>query len=179
MAITEPTKEHPLQTEYSEVDDSTCPPYDNSSSQPSPLLGNPEDFDIEAQQPPRYHPGLGDGQDNAAASTEGTRLQEFTVGTRLSCIAEVLPPNQVCPGPVLAVIQRLCYLTLYLLFGALGLLVAFILLFGIGIILSKFAMAAIWPGMHSLKCLAHKEDWVSRVLSKTTLVYLRLIKKLV
>ncbi|RYP83378.1 hypothetical protein DL770_005398 [Monosporascus sp. CRB-9-2] len=118
MAITEPVKEHPLQPECSEVDDTTCPPYDISSSQPPPLLGNPEDFDIEAQQPSRYQSGLGDGQGNAAASTEEMRLQVF--------------------------IQKLCYLPLYLLFGSLGLLAVFIVIIVIGAVLFKFAMAAVW-----------------------------------
>ncbi|RYP86544.1 hypothetical protein DL769_000716 [Monosporascus sp. CRB-8-3] len=144
MAITEPIKGQPVQPEYSEVDATACPPYDNSPSQQSPLLGNPEDFDVEAQQPPRYHPGLGDGQGEVAASTEGMRLEEPAVGTRPRCATESLRPDQRCPGPVLAVIQKLCHLTLYLLFGSLGLIVAFTLLIGISIVLSKFAMVAIW-----------------------------------
>ncbi|RYO80926.1 hypothetical protein DL764_009831 [Monosporascus ibericus] len=144
MAIAEPIKGQPLQPEYSEIDDTTCPPYDNSSSQQSPLLGNPVDFDIEAQQPPRYYPGLGDGRDNAAASTEGMRFQESTVGTWPRSAAEMLRPNQRCPGPVLVVIEQFFYLCLYLIFGAFGLLAAFTVLLAIGIVLSKFAMAAIW-----------------------------------
>ncbi|RYP51937.1 hypothetical protein DL768_002813 [Monosporascus sp. mg162] len=144
MAITEPIKGHPLQPEPSEVDDTTCPPYDNSSPQKSPLLGNPEDFDIEAQQPPRYHPGLGDGQDNAAALAEGMRFQESAARARPRCAAEALRPNLRCPGPVLAVIQKLCHLTFYLFFSALGLFAALFLLIGMGFVLIKFATVAVW-----------------------------------
>ncbi|RYO86914.1 hypothetical protein DL766_003310 [Monosporascus sp. MC13-8B] len=145
MAIPEPIERRLVQPEYSEVDDTTCPPYDNSSSQQSPLLRNPEDFDIEAQQPPRYHPDLGDGQGKAAAeSTEAMRLQEPAAGTRPRCAAEALRPDRRYMGPVLVVIRKLCHLALYLLFGALGLIVAFTLLIGIGIVLTKLAMVASW-----------------------------------
>ncbi|RYP56263.1 hypothetical protein DL771_012050 [Monosporascus sp. 5C6A] len=144
MAITEPIKGQPLQPECSEVDDATCPPYDDSSSQQSLLRANPEDFDIEAQQPPRYHAGLGDGQGEAALLTEGMRLQESTVGTRRRSAAEALLPNQRCPGPVLAVIQKLCRLSFYLLFGGLGLLAVFTVVGGIFIVLGKLLMVAVW-----------------------------------
>ncbi|RYP16102.1 hypothetical protein DL765_005303 [Monosporascus sp. GIB2] len=145
MAINEPIEGRLVQPEYAEVDDTTCLPYDNSSSQQSPLLGNPEDFDIEAQQPPRYHPDLGDGQGKAAAaSTEGMRLQEPAAGTRPRCAAEALRPDQRSLSPVLVAMQKLCYLALYLLFGALGLIVVFTLLIGIGIVLGELVTVAFW-----------------------------------